>query len=177
MYYLLIFVYLMRSLILLRHAKSSWDSPDLSDKERPLNQRGKHDAPMMGKLLNKRGLRADLMISSPAKRARSTAKKIAAEIGYDEKDIMLNDKLYMAGISDFIDVISEVKEKTSSLFIFSHNYGITDFANYLSGENIDNIPTCGIVKVDLETDSWNKIKKGKGKLVFFEYPKKYPNGL
>lgn len=176
MYYLVILVILMKSLILVRHAKSSWDSPGLSDKERPLNNRGKHDAPMMGKLLNKLGLKADLIISSPAKRARQTAKRIAKEIGYKEEDIQVDNNLYMAGIEDFNNVIGSVKDKINTLFVFSHNYGITDFANYISNSDIDNIPTCGIVRIDLEIDSWRKIKNEKGKLIFFEYPKKYING-
>ena len=177
MYYLVILVILMKSLILVRHAKSSWDSPELSDKERPLNSRGKHDAPMMGKLLNKLGLKAELIISSPAKRARQTAKRIAKEIGYKEEDIQVDNNLYMAGIEDFYDVIGLVNDKVNTLFVFSHNYGITDFANYISNSDIDNIPTCGIVRIDLDIDSWSKIKNEKGKLVFFEYPKKYINGL
>lgn len=167
----------MRSLILIRHAKSSWASPELPDKERPLNGRGKHDAPMMGKLLHKSGINPDLIITSPAKRARSTAKKIAAELGYKESAIKVDDKLYMAGTGDFIDVIKDVKDKVKTLIIFSHNYGITDFANYLCNSDIDNIPTCGAAGIELDIDSWDKIKNEKGILRFFEYPKKYPNGL
>lgn len=167
----------MRSLYLVRHAKSSWDIPGLSDLERPLNKRGKHDAPMMGKLLKNMGEIPDLIITSPAKRANSTAKRIATEIDYNEKGITINDLLYMADIENFIEVIKDVNEKFKKIMIFSHNYGITDFANYISTSDIENIPTCGVVKIDFKFDSWNKIKKEKGKLVFFEYPKKYTNGI
>ncbi len=167
----------MRSLYLVRHAKSSWDTPGLSDLERPLNKRGKQDAPMMGKLLKNLGEIPDLIITSPAKRANSTAKRIATEIDYNEKVIIINDLLYMADIENFIEVIKDVNEKFKKIMIFSHNYGITDFANYISTSDIENIPTCGVVKIDFKFDSWNKIKKEKGKLVFFEYPKKYTNGI
>ncbi len=167
----------MKSLYLIRHAKSSWDNPGLNDLERPLNKRGKQNAPMMGKLLNKLGVLPDLIISSPAKRAISTAKRIALETGYPESNISSNKLLYMAGVNDFIEVIMNTGDKINKLMIFSHNYGITDFANYISESNIENIPTCGVVKIDFDFDSWNKIKKEKGKLVFFEYPKKYPNGI
>ncbi len=167
----------MKSLYLIRHAKSSWDNPGLNDLERPLNKRGKEAAPMMGKLLNKLGVRSDLIITSPAKRAKSTAKLIALETGFPESDILSSKLLYMADVNDFIKVIKNIGDKINELMIFSHNYGITDFANYISDSNIENIPTCGAVKIDFEFDSWNKIKKEKGKLVFFEYPKKHPNGI
>ncbi len=167
----------MRSLYLVRHAKSSWAEPGLNDHERPLNSRGKSDAPMMGKLLKRLGVSPNLIITSPAKRARSTARRIAAEVGYDKGSIIENEQLYMAGIDDFFGVIKEVKDKHNELMLFSHNYGITDFANFISDSDIDNIPTCGAVRIDFYLDSWNDIKKEKGKLIFFEYPKKYPNGI
>jgi phosphohistidine phosphatase len=167
----------MRSLYLIRHAKSSWDDPLLKDSERPLNKRGKQDAPLMGKLLNKMGEHPDLIITSPAKRAKSTAKRIAAEIGYDEKGIIIDKLLYMADIEDFINVISATSNKIFRLMLFSHNYGITDFTNFVSSSEIGNIPTCGAVKIDFEFDSWNRINNEKGKLIFFEYPRKYPNGI
>ena len=167
----------MRSLYLVRHAKSSWDFPELSDDKRPLNKRGKKDAPLMGKLLKKNSEFPELMISSPAKRAFSTAKRIAQELGYKLKDIEKNDGLYMADTDEFYDVIRSVSKNIYKLMVFSHNYGITYFANHISDSNIDNIPTCGIVRIDFEIDSWKDIQNNKGNLVFFEYPKKYPNGI
>ncbi|MEO8512420.1 MAG: histidine phosphatase family protein [Ignavibacteria bacterium] len=166
----------MRSLYLIRHAKSSWDNPLLKDKLRPLNSRGKQDAPLIGNILSKLGAKPDIIITSPAKRAKSTAKRIAHETGYKESDIILNDFLYMAGIEDFVKVIKDISDKNKEVMLFSHNYGITDFANYISNSDIENIPTCGAVKIVFEFDTWKKIEKEKGKLAFFEYPKKYKDG-
>jgi len=166
------FVAVMKKLYLIRHAKSSWKDPDLDDIKRPLGTRGKNDAPKMGKLLNKLGEKADLIISSPAKRAKDTAKKIAQEIKYPVKKILLDERLYMAGVDDFVKVISEVRKSINSLMIVSHNFGLTIFANELTESEIINIPTCGVVKLELDIKKWKEIKKVKGKLIFYEYPKK-----
>jgi len=167
----------MRSLYLVRHAKSSWDSPELSDHQRPLNKRGKKDAPKMGKLLRERNELPDLMISSTAKRAFSTAKRIAEELGYKIKDIEKNEMLYMADTNEYYNIIRKAPKKVYKLMLFSHNYGITYFANNISNSNIDNIPTCGVVRIDFEIDSWKDIENQKGNLIYFEYPKKYPDGI
>jgi len=166
----------MRTIYLVRHAKSSWDFPWLDDKDRPLNKRGKHDAPKMGKLLKEKGEEPDLMVSSPAKRAFSTAKRIAKELNYPVKNIMKSDLLYMADMEDFFTVIRDAGKNVYKLMMFSHNYGITYFANYVSDSDIDNIPTCGIARIDFEINSWKDIESKKGKLIYFEYPKKYSDG-
>jgi phosphohistidine phosphatase len=163
----------MRTLYLVRHAKSSWDFPELSDMERPLNKRGKSDAPKMGQLLRKMEESPDLMVSSPAKRAYGTAKRIAREIGYPLKKIVKDETLYMADTEEFISVIKDTPDKADKIMLFGHNYGITYFANHISGSNIDNIPTCGIVRIDFDIGSWNEIENSKGKLIYFEYPKKH----
>ncbi len=126
----------------------------------------------MGRLLEKQKDIPELIISSPAKRALDTAKKIAREVGYPLKKIVIEQKLYMAEQSDFIAVIEKVKKSVNSLMIFSHNFGLTLFANYISGSDIINIPTCGIVRIDFEIEKWKEITKAKGTLIFFEYPKK-----
>lgn len=167
----------MLTLFLCRHAKSSWDEPGLSDKDRPLNARGKNDAPMMGRMLENREENPDLIISSPAERAFKTAKLISDELGYRQKDIIVDNRIYMAGIDDFIEVLKECRNKDKTIMIFSHNYGITDFANYISSSRIDNIPTCGIVKIKFEFSNWEKIKKEKGKLEYFIYPKMFKHGI
>jgi len=166
----------MKILYLVRHAKSSWDHPELGDAQRPLNKRGKIDAPMMGKLLASKGENPELIISSHAKRAFSTAKRIAGELEYPAKNIIVNEDLYMADSDDFYKIIDKVPDNINRLMLFSHNYGITYFANHISCADIDNIPTCGIVRVDFETKKWKEIKNTKGKLNFFEYPKKYKTG-
>jgi phosphohistidine phosphatase len=162
----------MKTLLLIRHAKSSWVEPGLSDIDRPLSKRGKNDAPKMGELIREKEGSVDLMISSPAKRAKSTAKRIAEKLDYKKKNIETSKLLYMADTDDFFKVIKEVPDDVNKLMLFSHNYGITYFANYISDSNIDNIPTCGVVRVDFEISSWKHAEKQKGQLVYFEYPKK-----
>jgi len=167
----------MRSLYLVRHAKSSWDFPELTDLKRPLNKRGKSDAPKMGKLLRKKDESPDLMISSPAKRAFGTARRIAKELGYPVKKIIKEESLYMADTEEFFSVIKDTPDKVDKLMLFAHNYGITYFANYISNSSIDNIPTCGLVRIDFDIDSWKDIEKHKGSLIYFEYPKKFTDGV
>jgi len=162
-----------KTLYLVRHAKSSWKNEGLTDEERPLNKRGKHDAPFMGKQLGQRGEKPDLLISSPAKRALSTAKLFARELGYAKENIVVMEELYMADVSDFIKIIQNINDKAVSIMLFSHNPGITYFANFISGSDIENIPTAGVVRIDLDISSWIDAGKTKGNRVFFEYPKKY----
>ena len=163
----------MYTLYLVRHAKSSRENEGIEDLLRPLGKRGRHDAPLMGKMLHKRNEIPDLIISSPAKRAYSTAKKIAMELKYPKIEILKMDQLYLAGIDDFKEVISVVPQNKKKLMLVSHNFGITDFANQLTGSDISNIPTCGVVRIDLNISSWiNAASKG-GELVFFEFPGKH----
>lgn len=165
------------NLFLCRHAKSSWSEPGLADKERPLNERGKNDAPLMGNILKNKQEFPDLIISSPAKRALKTAKIIAEKLDYKTKNIEVNKNLYMAGINEFIDVISHINKEHKNVMLFSHNYGITDFANYISNSDIQNIPTCGIVKISFVIKNWQEIQNTKGNLQYFIYPKMFKNGI
>lgn len=167
----------MMNLFLCRHAKSSWSEPGLADKERPLNERGKNDAPLMGNILKNKQEFSDLIISSPAKRALKTAKLIAEKLDYKTKNIEVNKNLYMAGINEFIDVISNINKDHKNVMLFSHNYGITDFANYISNSDIQNIPTCGIVKISFVIKNWQEIQNTKGNLQYFIYPKMFKNGI
>ena len=162
----------MKVLILVRHAKSSWDDPDLADIDRPLNKRGKKDAPEMGQRLLRQGIMPDLMISSPAKRARSTAKKIAKQLGFPKEKIQLAGDIYEAGPENLLRLIRNIQENPGILMLFGHNPGITEFANDLTGIDIHNIPTCGIVSIEFDVDDWQQVESKKGKLVSFDYPKK-----
>jgi phosphohistidine phosphatase len=160
-----------KTLYLVRHAKSSWKHAGLDDSQRPLNKRGKHDAPLMGRTLKHRGEIPELIISSPAKRAISTAKYFAEEIGYPENKIIVNDELYFADINNYLHLIEETDDSLERIMLFSHNPGITYFVNYLTGSNIENIPTAGIARIDLGIGSWKDIKNTKGELNFFVSPK------
>ena len=160
-----------RTLVLIRHAKSSWANPMQSDFDRPLNDRGKEEAPAMGAKLKKMDVIPDLIISSTAKRTRQTAKRIARETGYNPDDIKWEEKLYHCIPSAFEEVLYGLSDKVRTVFIVAHNPGITEFANQLSPEfSIDNMPPCGMVGAHLETKEWNNFSMEKKKVFFYEYP-------
>jgi phosphohistidine phosphatase len=161
----------MKTLILVRHAKSSWDNAGIEDIDRPLNDRGKADGPVMAKRLKDKGIEIDVFISSPAKRARRTARFFAEEYGLDKKDIKIEDKLYMASSSAFEETIKEIKDKYNTAILFSHNPGITEFANNLTQVRMDNMPTCAIFAVTANTDTWADFDKSDKNYLFFDYPK------
>jgi len=157
--------------MLIRHAKSDWNDASLSDFDRPLNERGKSDAPVMAHRLLDKQIKIDAFISSPARRARRTAAIFAKEYGQKKEDIILVDELYLAAAETFFDVVSKAKDKFDSIAVFSHNPGITDFANQLTDARIDNIPTCGIFAVTIDCKHWAEFKHAKKEFWFFDYPK------
>ena len=163
----------MKKLYLVRHAKSSWKERNLSDFDRPLNKRGNRDAPFMGNLLRQKGVSPDVIISSPAKRAITTAKTIAKEVGYPINKIMEVENIYEASAGELINIINDIDDKHETAILFGHNPGFTMLSNYLSGQRIDNLPTCGVVHIEFPFESWNKVEIDSGKLIEFEYPKKY----
>lgn len=161
----------MKTLLLIRHAKSDWGNPGLDDFDRPLNERGKKDAPAMASRLREKKIDIDLIISSPAKRAARTAKAFAEELNVKKKNFIFNDELYLAASSLFFDVIAGIGKKYDTVALFSHNYGITDFANLLTDTRIDNIPTCGVFAIKADCKDWKDFKDAKKEFLFFDYPK------
>jgi len=161
----------MKELYLVRHAKSSWDFPNLSDHDRPLNGRGKRNAPEMGKRLKSLGIEPDLLISSTAKRAYKTAKAIANEIGYFKEKIIVESDLFHSSIENILEIVNDQSEETNKLMLFGHNPGFTWFANSFGNLEIDNIPTAGIVALKV-TKPWKEVTWGDGSFLFFDYPKK-----
>lgn len=159
-----------RTLYLARHAKSSWKDSSLSDFERPLNKRGKNDAPAMGEILKERNVKPDLIISSPAKRAKKTACIIGEKIGYPEDKIVFNKDIYEASSRELLSIIHNLNGNINSVMLFGHNPAFTMLNNILGDKYIDNIPTCGVVALQFEK-SWNELNEKSGKLLFFEYPK------
>lgn len=158
-------------LYIIRHAKSSWDSALLNDFDRPLNERGERDAPRMGKRLKEKRLVADLFLSSPAKRAITTAEKIAAVLDYSIEKIKTDQELYHAEDDEILEIVKKISDKHDVVFIFGHNPGLTDFVNRLTNTLIDNIPTCGVVACKLNIDFWKQLSWGTGNVEFFDYPK------
>lgn len=167
----------MKTLYIIRHAKSSWEDVDKADFERPLNDRGKRDAPRMGKRLKEKDIHPDLMLSSPAKRALSTCRRIAKVLNYAKEKIREDDNLYHATDDTILSVVQGLKDKNNVVMIFGHNPGLTDFVNSLMSEetDIENVPTCGVVAFQLNIDSWKQLTWGIGKMLFFDYPKSGEN--
>lgn len=167
----------MLTLFLIRHAKSSWSTPGMKDFDRPLNERGLKNAPFMGKVLADRGEQPHIMVSSTANRAISTCRLLAKEFKYNENNIVQKDELYHAEIRTWLKVVNDFDHTHKTVMAFGHNNGITDFANYLADAGIDNIPTCGIVKISFDFDDWKMVSKATGSLVYFDYPKRYKENL
>jgi phosphohistidine phosphatase len=162
-----------KEILLVRHAKSSWKETHLSDHDRPLNKRGIHDAPLMAKVVKSSGFNPDIILSSTAVRAKSTAEAFAEEFGLRKKKFVLLEELYMAGDDDFFDVLHSLDEDVRSVMIFSHNPGITEFANLLCNTDIANIPTCGIFRAMISHAKWKDVKPGTGKFISFDFPKNH----
>lgn len=163
----------MKRLYLVRHAKSSWDSITISDFERPLNDRGKKDAPQMAQRLIKRQVIVDAFISSPAKRAKKTAECFIKEYNRKEDEIIFISSLYHAGIKEFKEAIAAIDDKYKNVAIFSHNPGITEFANELiTDANLVNMPTSSVFAVSADIKKWKEFNAAKKIFLFFEYPKK-----
>ena len=162
----------MKQLTLIRHAKSSWKKPALSDIDRPLNKRGKRDAPEMGGRLRRDAIRFDHIYASPARRAFKTAKIIAGETGYPKDMITLSLRLYGASAGGLLDFLKGLNGKLDHVAIVGHNPGITDLACILSGQDIGNMPTCAIVTLDFDIADWSALGVMPGNISRFDYPKK-----
>lgn len=164
---------IMKTIYLTRHAKSSWEYPELDDFERPLNSRGRRDAPFMGSILKKLKVLPDAILSSPATRAATTARIIASKISYPLEHIYYNEILYGAGEEELGEIIKTVLESTNSIMIVGHNPGLTGFAQYITETDLTNIPTTGVFSATLEINKWKDFTADCGRLNFFEFPKKY----
>jgi len=167
----------MKKIILVRHAKSGWDNPDLQDFERPLNKRGKTDAPIMAQILEKYKVFPDLLISSPAVRALTTANIFAETINYPPKKILTDKGIYEKGARYIIKLIANLNNSVNTVVVFGHNPDMTSLASYFVGDYFDNVPTCGIVAIEKDVDDWSKIEDGNSKLLFYEYPKKIKSNV
>ena len=157
----------------MRHAKSSWKQDGLRDFERPLNNRGMRDAPFMGKVLWERGIRADLIISSPALRAITTAKVIAEKLNYDVHAIMTDGALYDGDSNSMQSIVRQIDDSRRTAVVMGHNPALTLLANAYSKDSIKNIPTCAVACFQFEVDTWKEATRDTGALTFFEKPKKY----
>ena len=161
----------MKTILCVRHAKSGWDDPSLSDIERKLTNRGKSDAKMMAKRLQERSIEIDAFVSSTAKRAKKTAKIFMKEFEKDKKKLQLTASLYEASVKDFYDVIESLDDKDKTVALFSHNPGITDFVNSLDCTPVYDMPTCSVFAVKAKTKNWKDFRAAEKEFLFFDYPK------
>ncbi|MBK9730157.1 MAG: histidine phosphatase family protein [Chitinophagaceae bacterium] len=163
----------MKNLILVRHAKSSWKDTLLNDHDRTLNKRGERDAPFMAKVLKKRKVTPDLIVTSTATRALSTAKIFAAELEYKKQLIEQSKHLYLADLDALMEFVTLLPDEKSTVAIFGHNPGITWLVNFFSVTVIENMPTCGICSLRFSVNNWKEVSAKEGQLLFFEFPKLY----
>ncbi len=163
----------MKTITLLRHAKSSWDDPTLVDFDRPLNDRGRKTAPDMAHRLRAAGIRPSLILSSPAKRAWSTAKIFAKEISYPHEFLQRDRDLYHASLSQLFDVIAAQDEGFNSILVVGHNPGLTTLANELVPGLTSNMPTAAFVAVLVNTDTWDLRGRRSADLIEYDYPKRH----
>jgi len=159
-------------LLVVRHAKSSWDIGTLNDFDRSLNDRGKKDAHMMAKRLIDKKLPIDAFVSSPAKRAKKTAELFCETYDKSADEIVYVSMLYHATAEDFYEVVEHLDDSFNTVAVFSHNPGISEFVNTLTDAvKIDNMPTCGVYAIQVQLNKWADFKKAKKEFLFFDYPK------
>jgi phosphohistidine phosphatase len=161
----------MKTLFLVRHAKSSWEDPELTDEDRPLNARGKRDAPKMGKRLAKRDVKLDLILSSPANRALTTAQVIADKLDYKRKNIVVDDRLYPGAVSDLLKFIHELGNKLNRVMLVGHHPALSKLAHRFSSD-IMHMPTCAVAEFTFKAKLWRDVSKATLVTVALDLPKK-----
>lgn len=161
----------MRRLTLVRHAKSSWNDLDLSDFERPLNERGRRDAPVMAQRFKKLRRLPDLLLSSPALRAVTTARMFGEGLGFPVDNIELNTRIYEASVDTLLKLIRGLDPDTRHAMLFGHNPGFSELAHRLATCRFDDMPTCAIASFELQIADWSEAGPGCGRLASYLYPK------
>lgn len=162
----------MKKLVLIRHAKSDWSNPLLEDFLRPLNKRGEKNAPFMAKILEKKDIKPDLIISSPSIRTKQTLEYFIKQLNYKD-EVRFEESIYEAPYENLLKVIKDIPNIYKTVFLIGHNPSLCDLTNFLVDKSFENIPTCGIVEIDFDVKNWKDISKENSNLISFEYPKKY----
>jgi phosphohistidine phosphatase len=160
-----------KTLYLVRHAKSSWSDPSLSDRQRPLNKRGRRSAPDMGGRLALKGHQPDLIISSPAKRAMMTAKIIAKALGYNKSEIVTDESMYFSGVGGMLTMLEDVDDRYQKVMIVGHNPAMTSLMNSLCDATVVNMPTCAVAVIGYNMMSWSALRSSEGDLLDYDFPK------
>lgn len=162
----------MKMLYLVRHAKSDWSNLFLRDFDRPLNARGEYSAPLMGEYLSKQGIKPDLILSSPALRAKTTAITLAEKLSYPIESISYLPSLYESDVNTILALIRTISENIETLFIVAHNPEVTECINFITNAEIDNVPTCGVAAIRLNENSWDRVGSNSAELISLDTPKK-----
>ena len=163
----------MKQLTLIRHAKSSWKQTGMEDSARPLNRRGKSDAIDMGQRLAAIEFMPDVLISSPAKRARSTARRMGKEIGYEKSELVIEEGIYHATSEELLLIVRNLDDALDHVALVGHNPGFTDLSNFLSQDFVGEVPTCGVVQLQFAVSSWQEAGRMGGTLIDFDFPKRH----
>lgn len=160
-----------RILTVIRHAKSSWDDPNMRDFDRPLNERGQRDAPEMGARLAARGQKPDCLYCSSALRARETALVLAQSVGYPEADVEAESGLYMANEAQLLERIRAFPDSAGEVWLVGHNPDLTELVNRLAGFQTHDLPTCAIVRMAFDVEHWQDIEPGQARVLEVDRPK------
>ena len=164
----------MKALYLLRHAKSSWKEPGLQDFDRPLNNRGREAAPLVGQFIQKGKLRVDLIISSPAARARQTAALVKEAAGLSA-ELLYDERIYEADAASLLEVVRQAAESADALMLVGHNPGMEELVELLTGE-VQGMPTAALAYISLDVEKWSKVRAGEGHLEWLVRPKELAGG-
>ena len=163
----------MRTLYLIRHAKSSKDDPSLKDFDRPLNARGERTAPFMAQMFLHRNEAVDLLVSSPALRALQTAQFFATTLSVPHDRITQDREIYLAGVEDLMSVVNGLPDGAQRVMIFGHNPGFTELLEHLCHATAGDLPTCGMARIDLNARRWQDVKAGTGSLAWLDLPRQH----
>ncbi len=163
----------MKQLYLMRHAKSDWSGYYVSDFERTLNKRGRKAAPLMGEVLAQMGIAPDLIVASPATRAKMTAEFVAGALGYLAEKIRFAEDIYEASVPELMRIVHALPDDVDKVLIVGHNPAMTGLINTLGDLELENLPTAGVAGFAFDTDRWQDIAPHTGRVLFYEYPKKY----
>jgi len=167
----------MKTLVLIRHAKSSWKNSGLKDIERPLKKRGRKDTQVMGRVLKDLPVTPDYIVSSPAERAFATANLVAKEYGKNSVAVKRDAELYLEPASRLLQQIHELENQYNIVFLVGHNPGLMDLAEMLTGDQLEKFPTGSVFGIEFQCDSWQEAGTENAKKIFFESPKKHRNGV
>jgi phosphohistidine phosphatase len=161
----------VKTLTIIRHAKSSWSDQSINDHDRRLNERGRQDAYVMGEQLANNHVNLGTVFCSTARRAVKTLKRLSRKYPIDEAQIQFYEELYLADLDELINFINHLPDQYASATLIAHNPGLTELVNYLTAEGMTNLPTMGVYIAELQIEQWAQLEQGCGRRIAYFYPK------